>query len=53
MSETLWTCPVCGVHVPVEHTSRVEGARLIVTLTDAALADVHAHAWTHDTEDGR
>lgn len=52
MSGTLWTCPLCGVHVPVAHASRIEGARLVVTLTDTALTDVFAHAWTHDTGAG-
>jgi hypothetical protein len=46
-----WTCPACGEKIPdaIPVAMRVEGTKIVFRLADSDLADVVAHAWTHQS----
>lgn len=51
---TSWTCPDCGERVPIrlDALTGVDGSRIKIRVltSDTSLADVFAHAWTHEDE---
>lgn len=46
-AETTWTCPECGERIPVPFNVNGRGKTLQVSITETAVADAVAHAWTH------
>jgi hypothetical protein len=46
-----WTCPMCGVCVPVACTSKVRGQSVNLVFTPGSWADLWSHLWTHSPND--